>query len=1259
MTTKAIITFRGTSQSDAMAVSAKAVADRLGVQVEQDLPYGTLVRGDERQLAELEGAGYRVKLLTDTNILRVGSYRIDTETTPPRVPTKLGVPKSLQKMWSHYLVQLVAPPNQDWIRVIQEHGIDVVEPISACGLFVVGSAEQVRKLEELPFVEWVGPFKPAYRMAPNLKGLRGIIQYVNVGVYPATAVDDVREAIEKSGASIVSQEERASTYSDSYGILLVEIDSSHLPTIANLPATRWLEYEGPVEFDDERSCQIAAGNLDQTPPPGTAPMPGFRSAVAGDLGLTGAGVTIGIADGGVDTLDNATMHPDLAGRMADFVYGGDGTVIGDSHGTHVAGIALGNPDPRSGARDHDGFLLGQGVAPGSMFVSLTGKRVVPDSQVVETLTENNGRVMNSSLGRTNSAGAGYTNESIFYDLRVRDAHTGLVGLQQLAVVASAGNEGPGANTIKAPWAAKNVIVVGNSLNFRPREGNSLDDIRGLNRKSSRGPSRDGRYLPTIVAPGTDIVSARMGQNRQPYRDRQGNVHDRYTMMSGTSMAAPHVSGLCALLIEWWRKNTNGRNPSPAMVKALLINGAIDIAGGDTGRVDDAGNPELIANIPNNDQGWGRVSLRNMVLQAPSSDRGPKIFFDQRHAFTSEGQEYVIRVAPFDPMRPMRITVVWTDAPGESLINDLDLEVTEESTGNIYRGNWFENGFSTTGGNFDQINNTECVYVQKPAGIYEVRIIAAHLRASALPDVTTSWQDFALVIDNAAVPAAASVSVVPVIDRSGSMVSYGYAGTTRISSKQFVDLMSIDDLVGVVSFGSTSTLEFPTGAAPTLQTITDQSIKDAAKRRIDTIAFGGCTFIGAGIAQAGDLLRDAPGARSMVLLSDGYDNRGCQSSNPARPSALEAVDRLPRRMPVYTCAMGPTSDQGLLERIAETTNGRYFYMPSINDLFEIYNYIRGQVTGNAIIVNESAMASSSRVAAFVDAPATEVTFTVAWADPKLRYVVNDPQQTNEISVRLRDPRNRLLHPSDSYVQRIVGEGYVAFKLHEPGPGQWHVEVSTARKAHTRYTVGGFVASPLRMTVAVRPTRVIAGAPLKIAAQVFDGKQPIAGFRARAEVTHRSRHALDLLEKYKIRLLDIDPIKVSGGDVLPEEVAKLLALRAELLEAQLPDLFDHEVSRVMLHNTSVGDSNRQRLVDLLSRGAIQDALQGAVLSGAAGLLTQAWPAQIGSSSENAGDVVGQFNDTLQPGSYNVAVTATGASPISNTRFVRKDMVSVLVQ
>ena len=1334
MTTKAIIGRRGILRSDAVTASESDEARKLGLTVEQRLPQGILVQGDEKQYAALEAQGYRLKLLTDTNLLKIGPYRIDTESDPPKVPTELEVPKALQKTWTHHLIQLAAPPTEEWVRTIEGQGVEVVEPISAYGLSVVADPDDAASLKKLPFVAWVGPFQPAYRVSADLLNREGRIQFVNIGIYPQQEVEDVIQAIHASGGVVVEDWGERGSHRAGYRTLIAEMDDKAVRQIACRPGVRWLEYQSPALIPDgERACQIVAEKMDGVALPFTGVVPGYQDLL-NELDLSGAGVVIGICDTGVcNNVDDATMHPDLQGRMTFFVDRTGGQTLVDGwmnaqgeikggHGTAVAGCAVGNA--ASGEMDSEGFLLGQGTAPGASFGILNATAqeagAQPPAELTELMVQHGANVMNNSWSL--GPAAGYASSAALLDRLARDPDANAAGLEKLTLVFAAGNDGPQPKTISEPHEAKNIIVVGSTENALMHSGHGI--MANVFRASSRGPAEDGRILPNLVAPGAFVVSTRSSADADPnttgvqqpgvfYTDPvSADVHSQYERQIGTSFAAPHVSGLCALLIEWWRKHRNGETPSPALLKALLINGAEDMAGErwhkvsgwaaespGISRKDNLGftpaaaakndiDPPYIQvnqladlaqygwfydtatdtlyvgaplgpgnlfwvrdtqdapNTPNNDQGWGRASLPNIVLQAPDSDRGPKLFLDQQHAFTANGQEYLIRVAAVDPALPLRITLVWTDAPGApgtnpALVNDLDLEVTETSSGNVYKGNVFENGFSVTGGDFDNLNNIECVYVRNPTGIYEVRVVAAVLKGNALPpyDPSVPWQDFALVIDNAEVPASAPVSIVPVIDRSGSMVASGYVDVTKISSKQFVDLMRIDDNLGVVSFGSTSAVEYPKDSAPTLQgvevqAITGQSVRDAANGRIDGIDFGGCTFMGAGINEARNLLNKADGSRAIVLLSDGYDNKGCQNRNPLRPSALDAVRGLPADMPVYTCAMGPASDQELLAQIADTSDGRYYYMPAIDDLFEIYNYIRFRITQDAaqvaIVANESAMASSSRVAAFVDALATEATFTVAWADTRLNFVAGDPKNSAEVSIRLRDPRGRLLHPSDSYVRRIVGEGYVAFNLQEPMPGQWYVEVTTAAETHIRYTVGGFVRSPLRLVVTLSPKRPITG--FNIATQMFDGERQISGFKASAQVIHPNLGIPDLLKKYKTQLHEITPGNLPGGDTLPADIAKLMALRAKILQAEKSDIFAHSVSRVPLRNATMDDLIQLNFGQLV--------------------VPEAQPI---TSTTSSGTLVGQFKDTKYQGSYNVLVTASGMSSVSGARIVRKELVS----
>lgn len=102
------------------------------------------------------------------------------------------------------------------------------------------------------------------------------------------------------------------------------------------------------------------------------------------------------------------------------------------------------------------------------------------------------------------------------------------------------------------------------------------------------------------------------------------------------------------------------------------------------------------------------------------------------------------------------------------------------------------------------------------------------------------------------------------------------------------------------------------------------------------------------------------------------------------------------------------------------------------------------------------------------------------------------------MRLRDPHGRLLPDNATDVHRIEGNGYVIFRIVEPTPGAWTVEVRTARQPHTRYTVGGFVQSTITLSLRTLPARLIPGAPLQILAQAVDRRGIIPGIRTSASV-----------------------------------------------------------------------------------------------------------------------------------------------------------------
>lgn len=1321
----------GKSEQIVQAKFSKSEFGKLaGITVVRELPYGILAEFDDKLVPAIEKKRWRVQPLPELNLVRAGEYSITTDNrTTPAVPKELNLTTAQRASWKHHIVQFVAPPDQSWMKSITQLGAAVIEKISRYAWFVVATPEQMKLVAKLDFVAWSGPFLPAYRVNRSLKNKKGVLKYISVGLRDASAIRLLKTELLKKSAKLMSEERNVNGYT----LLRFTLDAKHITWLASQPEVRFVEYEPEPNPEDERTCQISAEGLDGVAAPNTAPVTGYLARL-NSMGITGGtGVTIAICDSGVDTNDiapgNPTLHGDLKGRFTFFADMSAGAVPNDpeGHGTHVAGIAAGNAS--LGDTDPEGFLLGMGLAPAAFIGSInpigngTGTST---TQWLQAAATNGAQVMNNSWGVDDDY-AGYTARCQLIDQRVRDSDANTAGVQSMNIIFSAGNDGDSAQgTITSPHETKNAIVVGNLLNFRPDEGFPTEDIRGISASSSRGPAIDGRILPHLMATGTDVVSALSptSADYDTYTDTDDVEHPSYTSQSGTSMSAPNVTGVCALFIEWWRNRTGGQTPSPALVKAALINGAIDLIGGENwkdinrhkndpaawslhagfiykrvmpfvpnrlayaGRIQtkvaslallndkrkwfyDAGtstlhvwlfdesnpgdgastlaaeHPNAIAGVPNNDQGWGRVSIENIVLQG--TDRGPKIFFDRNLAdvvFTANGQIYEREIVPVDATKPLRITLAWSDAPGAAdanpaLVNDLDLEVDELLADGTFvktfKGNVFDpaTGFSITGGNADTLNNVECVYIKNPGKRYRMRVIASSVTGNALPPFdATPFQDFAYVVDNAIRTVDNPVCVVPVVDRSGSMVTYGYVDTTRTTTKNFIDLMSVNDSLGVVSFGSTGITEYSNGA--NLSTISGDAEKTAAKNAVDAIAFGGCTYMSEGVTRGRDLLNTGAASqeKAMVLLSDGFDNGGC---NAANPKALTVVSDAawPATIPVYTCAMGATADAAGLEEIATVTEGRFYSIPVIDDLAEAYNFIRAQVAEDdeSLITNTSAFASLGSVKSFVETGAKRVTFSVNWLKENLAFTPHIPKSKTQISVRLIDPKGKKLPAESSLVHRQVGKGYVILRIEDPAPGTWTVEVETKLTEHTRFTVGAFVKSPIRLHIPKMPQRIKLGTAFQLPFQVLQNGKAMTSQRASVSLRASAGNPNDLLKKYRA---EISKIKVTVDKDGNADLARLLIYDKKLRTEGKPGIF------------SAGTQS----IPTVEYSSLKQVVNGKTLPELLRISKQPLPQFI------AGPIINTSFVPANRGVYKAMIEISGFSKELNTKFVRVDTLDVWV-
>jgi serine protease AprX len=434
----------------------------------------------------------------------------------------------------------------------------------------------------------------------------------------------------------------------------------------------------------------------------------------------GQGQVIAIADTGFDQGSTTDVHPAFSGRVARlYALGRPGrTNDPHGHGTHVAGSALG-----AGRSASLGPI--EGTAPEATLVlqstldssgSLGG--IPPDlHDLFEPVYHDDG-------ARVHSNSWGTVRPGLPYDASAREIDDVVWNLPDLVICFAAGNDGTDRNrdavvdpgSIGSQSAAKNCITVGatESLRegFRPTYGQywpadfpvnplnsdrQADNPEGMAAFSSRGPTRERRVKPDVVAPGTCVLSTLSRDVASASTDFGTSADALFFFDTGTSMATPLVSGCAAVLREALVRNGTA-TPSAALVKALLINGAREIVG--------QYSPSEAGPVPNNDVGFGLVDLASAVIPIVG---GPVAGGFGEGGPLEEGEEDIVTVeVPEEPGEAddpsagavLTVTLVWTDPPGAALQNDLDLVVRANGTE--------RHGNMGTSAGFDRSNNVEQV-----------------------------------------------------------------------------------------------------------------------------------------------------------------------------------------------------------------------------------------------------------------------------------------------------------------------------------------------------------------------------------------------------------------------------------------------------------------------------------------------------------------------------------------------------------------------
>ena len=679
--------------------------------------------------------------------------------------------KPLSRGKHHYLVQFAGPVKRSWLKELVKTGSQLRDPYGGFTYIVRGNPKQIAAVSALPFVRWTGHLPHRDRIASALRAEQegsssAAAQLPRRRVLPgALTVEffgpgDLKAglpAVKRIGFKVLDQDSEAC-------VIVIQSSTSGTKRKRQIDA---LSAVHGVRKIRERTLKrttndVAAGIMGTA---ATMAQPG--------LGLSGKGEIIAIADTGIDSGEKASVHIDFRNRIksimsypitpdfADYIHNpgaDDGAADLDSgHGTHVSGSVLGNGAALNGVPGVNAPVRGLSYKARLVFQAIEQELdwIDPKNR------RENGRYLLAGIPQdltdlfqkaytkgarihSNSWGGG---DPGAYDTQCGQLDAFVWNHDDFCILVAAGNDGTDRDgdgkinpmSVTAPGTAKNCITVGACENLRPdfvnerygewwpsdypvapfRNDPIANDPNEVVPFSSRGPTRDGRFKPDIIAPGTFILSTRstmIAQNNTAWAPFP--LSRMYFYMGGTSMATPLTAGAVGLVREYLRKKRHVTRPSAALLKAALIAGAIRLTGYSSK-----------GTLVDQQQGYGRVNLDGIL--APAQPAAAK-FIDIRPGLqTGELNRTLMQVKSGNV--PLRIVLAYSDYPGPALVNNLNL-IVRAPDNRVYAGN---QNAARGPLELDSKNNVEAVQIDQPTpGEWQIEVVGANVPRGA--------QAFALV-----------------------------------------------------------------------------------------------------------------------------------------------------------------------------------------------------------------------------------------------------------------------------------------------------------------------------------------------------------------------------------------------------------------------------------------------------------------------------------------------------------------------------------
>jgi hypothetical protein len=628
---------------------------------------------------------------------------------------------------NYILVQTSSPLTEDQAERLAALGAAIQEYVPDNTYLCWFAPTELAGIRQLDFVTWVGDYQADLKIAPTLRTRASTARADRPALdrSPSRKLRDIEVVLHddvdgQSGevrAIVAAAARRDPDHLQvSRRKIRLTVPEDRLPDLAEIDEIRAI-VEAPQRqlFNNVARTILNAGTL----------VNGTR--------YDGDGEIVAVADTGLDRGSPTDVHPAFKGRVVKlYALGRPEANDPDGHGTHVAGSVLGD-----GTSEMMGGEI-RGTAPGAKLILQStldqqgdlGGIPIDLRDLFEPPYRDGARVHTNSWGNVRPG--------LPYDASAWEIDATVWVNPDLVICFAAGNDGIDRNmngvvdagSVGSEAAAKNCITVGASESLRPAYTGTYgglwpgdypatpvssdrlaDDADGMVAFSSRGPTRESRIKPDVVAPGSCILSTR-SRDLVAAPTKYGVSRDpAFYFSSGTSMATPLVAGCVAALREALVRG--GTVPSAALLKALLINGAVVLPG--------QYSPSEVGTSPNSNSGFGRVDLERAISAAVGA--GEAGFVESGPLTQATDETFAIDVPDDGIRRTLKITLVWTDPPGAALQNDLDLIV--RAAGQERHGN------SGTAARFDRVNNVEQVsWSGIPAGT--VRVIVRAFRITRFP-----------------------------------------------------------------------------------------------------------------------------------------------------------------------------------------------------------------------------------------------------------------------------------------------------------------------------------------------------------------------------------------------------------------------------------------------------------------------------------------------------------------------------------------------